>query len=581
MRECFKQGESRLDVSIVTRDGRRIPHIFNGKRIEIGGKAYALAFGLDVTERHHLEEATKIQRDLAVELSGVTDVTRGLELCLEAAMRVSGMEGGGVYLVDETSGDFTLAVHRGLPPDFIAAVTHYPADSPEAKTAMEGVPIFRDIQSEDLTRPNQDDYAGFTAIAGFPIRYRGKVIACLNLGSKHVTEIPRPRRNHLESIAGHIGGSIARLTAERELAEKQSLIGAFLDNSPGAVFVKDLEGRFILANRVTADILGAPCEEIEGKTNYDLMPSDIADCLRENDRVVLGRGETLKTEEIVPLGDELHTFLVHKFPLMDPQGKPYALAGIALDITEAKRANQRLQQLHTDLAHADRLRTLGELATGLAHELNQPLVCLNMYSETCARMLDDGEADPADLREALDDMVRDVALAAKIVKRFRAFGGNREKRRSTVAVNQLVHEVVGFLEHRMKQERIDVRFALADGLPPVLADSIQIQQVVVNLLMNSIQAIVEDEATLREIRIETAITSDPAVRLTVHDSGPGLPQENLESVFEPFVTTKPDGMGLGLSISRTIIEEHDGRIFVNSSPGSGAEFGFTLPVNSE
>ena len=425
MRECFEQGEASLDVSFVTRDGRRIPHIFNGKRIEIGGAAYALVFGLDITE----------QRE-----------------------------------------------------------------------------------------------------------------------------------------------------AERELSEKQGLLKAFLDNSPGAVFVKDLEGRFILANRVTADILNTSCEEIEGKTPYDLMPREIADQLWEHDRMVLRGGETLKVEEVVPFRDALHTFLVHKFALEDSRGKPYALAGIALDITEAKLANERLQQLQTDLAHADRLRTLGELATGLAHELNQPLVCLNMYAQTCSRLLAEDEIAPVGLRKTLDDIVRDVDRAIGIVKRFRAFGRNGETRRSSVGINQLLREVVAFLEHDMRQESINVQFALADGLPRVFADSIQIQQVVVNLLMNSIQAIVEGDTALRNIRIETAMTPEGSVRVVVQDSGPGLAQENRD-VFEPFVTTKSEGMGLGLSISRTIIEEHEGRIFTNSNPDpnpeTGAEFGFVLPVDSD
>ena len=253
------------------------------------------------------------------------------------------------------------------------------------------------------------------------------------------------------------------------------------------------------------------------------------------------------------------------------------LLAVARDISERRRANEQLRQLQSELAHAGRLNLLGELASGLAHELNQPLICLNMYAQACYRLMASEDVDLSNLREPLVDISKEVARATAIVRRLRTFGRKRPMHRSQIDINHLVREVVVLVEHETRHKDIRLRFNLAEGLPSVPADPVQIQQVILNLILNGIQAIDEGESDVREIAVETSAAAEGGVNVHVRDSGPGLSPATLERVFEPFYTTKQEGMGLGLSLSRTIIEDHDGRMSAVSTSGRGGEFTFTLP----
>lgn len=486
MRQAVEEGPQQFEWRARRRDGTLLQVEIRLQFTQIGGKGRVQAVIRDITEQKRLEEVVRIQRDLAVTLNSVTDVTAALKLCLEAAIRISGMDAGGVYLVDKPSGDLSLAAHQGPAPGFTAWVRHYSADAPEAKIMTAGRPLFSHVDSLDISEAERTAFSRPKSIAILPISHHGEVVACLNLASQTDNEIPQVARNALESIAGQVAGAIARLTAERELIEKQRLVAMLLDHCRGAVFVKDLEGRYLLAN--------------EG-----------------------------------------------------------------------------LRQLQNELAHVDRLNILGELTSGLAHELRQPLACLNVYAQTCSRLIDAGTDDHESLREAIGEIAKEVKRAAAIVKRMRSFGRKRTDLRINVDINGLVREVAELTAPEAKRRGVSIQLSLGEGLPPVFADSIQIQQVISNLILNGIQAIDGAGAETGEITIATRITPMGDIHVAVRDSGPGVPEEILDRIFEPFFTTRPDGMGLGLSISRNIIEDHQGRIFATSNDGRSREFNFILP----
>jgi len=212
---------------------------------QIGGDDRVLAVVRDISERKRLEQAAAIQRGLAVQLNSVTELTEGLEICLRAAMDISDMSGGGIYLIDKVSGDLTLAVHAGLSEEFVEAARQYGGDSGHAAIVMQGKPFFYKMGSPDVADPDGVRQSDVRSVAVVPVLHQHDVVACVNLASTHCDEIPHTVRPLLESVAGQIGGAVARLAAEQELREKQGLVDALLDRSPGAIYIKDLEGRYL------------------------------------------------------------------------------------------------------------------------------------------------------------------------------------------------------------------------------------------------------------------------------------------------------------------------------------------------
>jgi PAS domain S-box-containing protein len=253
---------------------------------------------------------------------------------------------------------------------------------------------------------------------------------------------------------------------------------------------------------------------------------------------------------------------------------------LELEIQQRKDAHRQLQQLQSELAHVARVSTIGEMATGLAHELNQPLAAATAYAQTCSRLVSSGATDLGALREPLQEIAAEARRASEIVRRLRDFVRKRPPHRSSVDLNKLVRQVAQLMEHEAHSNGVSLELHLAEALPRVLGDSIQVQQVVLNLARNSVEALAASGAQTRQVRIGTALAEDDSLAVSVHDNGPGIPEETAGRLFDPFFSTKPDGLGMGLSISRSIIEDHGGRLWLARDPDGGTLFQFTLPVNS-
>lgn len=250
------------------------------------------------------------------------------------------------------------------------------------------------------------------------------------------------------------------------------------------------------------------------------------------------------------------------------------LASIAI---ERARSDERSRQQLAQLAHVARLATMGELASGLAHELNQPLCAIVNYAEACVELVGASSGGSEDLRRALAEVARQAQRAGEVIRRLREFVRWRDLQCEPVDVNRMVREVVGLTSVELRQCDVCVRLSLGHNLPRVLADPVQIQQVVVNLTRNACDAMSATDAARRRLTIRTARVAG-AVEVALCDAGAGIPDGGGERLFEPFFSTKPDGMGMGLSISRSIIEAHGGRISAKPNRQRGATFRFTLPV---
>ena len=287
------------------------------------------------------DKLAKAQHDLALALNAAVRLDEALRLCVEAAIRISGLDCGGIYLVDQKTGDLDLAFHKGLPAKFVECASHYDADSPSARLVMAGQPVYSQHDKLGVHPDKTRSSEGLRAIAIIPVQHETKVIACLNIASHTLDEVPAFARHALETIAAQIGGVIARMKAEEALWENQERLRAIFDGTVDAIFTKDLQGKYVTINKACRELFGLPEEKIIGKTDFDLFPPQNIRHIRKTDKKVL-RGEIVTEEDTKPLGGKTYTFHITKAPLFDDQGNIRGLCGIARDITEHKRAEKEL-----------------------------------------------------------------------------------------------------------------------------------------------------------------------------------------------------------------------------------------------
>jgi C4-dicarboxylate-specific signal transduction histidine kinase len=275
-------------------------------------------------------------------------------------------------------------------------------------------------------------------------------------------------------------------------------------------------------------------------------------------------------------GTEFDALFTACFP-RESVGAGSLLIGV-IDLTERNEAQAALHALQAEFAHAARVSMLGELTASIAHEVNQPLAAIATNASAGKRWLSRPQPDLDELRAINDRVIADAQRAAAIISRVRGMAERRAPDVGPLPINAVIEEAMGFLRHELQGRGVTVTLSLAQGLPSVAADRTQLQQVLVNLAVNAIQAMVGAGAAIRELGLRSEAT-DAGVRVSVSDSGPGIPPDDLPRLFQSFFTTKQGGMGMGLPICRSIIETHGGTLDAENNPeGPGARFTFTLPA---
>jgi C4-dicarboxylate-specific signal transduction histidine kinase len=252
-----------------------------------------------------------------------------------------------------------------------------------------------------------------------------------------------------------------------------------------------------------------------------------------------------------------------------------------LDLTERKHVEQALRDMQTNLAHVVRITTLGELTASIAHEVNQPLGAVLANAEACLRWLDRATPDLDAVRRSVEWIIDDGKRASEVIRRVRALAKKTEIEKVPLDVNDVVRETIPLVRRELISHRVSLRMELAPALPLILGDRVQLQQVMINLVMNGIEAMQSVTDRPRELVIRSRRDETRRVLVSVTDGGVGIAKEDAERLFNAFFTTKPSGMGMGLSICCSIVEGHGGRLSVSGNEGPGATFQFTLPVNAD
>lgn len=246
-----------------------------------------------------------------------------------------------------------------------------------------------------------------------------------------------------------------------------------------------------------------------------------------------------------------------------------------------RERGEALQKVQTELAHVTRVMTLGELTASIAHEVNQPLAAIVTNGNACLRWLGGATPNLAEGRQAVERIIKDSYRASEVISRIRNLVKKTPPRNDWLDINDVILEVLALAQSEAGRNRVSLKQQLADNLPPVRGDRVQLQQVILNLIINGLEAIAKSNDGVRELSVSSGIDEANNVVVAVRDSGEGLEAANLERVFDAFFTTKPDGMGMGLAISRTIIESHGGRLWATANSPRGAVFQFTLPAGAE
>ena len=334
------------------------------------------------------------------------------------------------------------------------------------------------------------------------------------------------------------------------------------------------------------------CERISGYSVQDFKenPALFREIIVQEDKKswdahTLRSEEGLKPEEIqfrIQRKDGELRWIEHACqPVTDAHGALLGLRASNRDITERKQAELDAQRRRAELTHVSRIATLGELSASLAHELNQPLTAILSNAQAARRFLTGDQADPDEVNEILDDIINDDKRAADMIKRLHALMRRKELAFTSLDLNKVVRGVAELVNREASTKNVSLFLDLADGLPHVRGDAIHMEQVILNLILNGTEAMAGLDHQSRELRILTTKHDENAVRVSVRDMGSGIDEAYIASIFEAFYTTKPEGMGMGLSICKSIIEAHGGRLWAENNSDQGATVSFTMSVSSD
>jgi signal transduction histidine kinase len=484
-----------------------------------------------------------------------------------------------VLLLDDDSTTVRHGAAPSLPADYMRAIDGLPIGPAAGScgTAMHSGSrvIVTDIETDPLWAPYRDIALrfGLRACWSTPIFSPQKKV--LGSFAMYYDKPRSPTDQEIQLIEN--GANIARIAIEHQrsseaLRHSEARTQAILRAIPDWMFVMSADGVFLDCHARDTSKLLVPPAAFLGRNVRDVLPPAVAEPLAQAFTRVCGTDDEAKIE--YTLGSDADE-RVYEASIVSCDGN--RVLSIVRDITDRRRAELDADANRRELAHLSRVAMLGEMSGTLAHELSQPLTAVLSNAQAARLMLDRAAPDLEQVRLALDDIIKNDRRAGAVIDRLRALLRKGDITLQPVDPNDVVQDVIDLAFGELASRRVAVRSHLAENLPVVLGDRIQLQQVVLNLVLNGCDAMSGTPATDRQLTLSTA-TGDGVVQIVVSDRGSGIPQDQLERVFEPFVTFREQGLGLGLAISRSIVTAHGGSIRAENNPDGGATFRCRLPV---
>ena len=544
-----------------------------------GAVVQMLAVSRDVTERRR-DDAFRAARQQMLEMiaSGVA-----LSEVLDSLVRVVEQQTAGMscsaLVLDDDSVTVRHAAAPSLPPDYVRAIDGMRIGP---RSGSCGTAMFlgkRVIATDILTDPLWEEYRAAARLSGQRACWSTPILSSQQriLGSfaMYFIEPRAPRDDELWLIEG--AADVARIAIEQHRAQQalrrsEARNRAILSAIPDWMFLTTADGVFVDYHAKDVSQLYTHPSVFLGRNIKDVMPAAVSELLLQASARVRTGEEPEKVEYALSI-DGAERFYEARVVGCDGD----KVLSIVRDVTEQKTAQMEAAAQRLELAHLSRVAVLGELTGALAHELTQPLTAVLSNAQAARAFMDREPIDVLDVRAAIDDIIDDNRRAGAVIERLRAFLRKQASVLQPVDLNDVVRDVVDLARSEIIARGVTVTSTLAPGTPFVLGDRVQLQQVVLNLLLNACDAMSETPLSQRHLALTTAVEDDFA-RLAVVDRGTGIPHDRLDHVFEPFVTFREEGLGLGLAISRSIVTVHNGSIKAENNVDGGATFRCILPL---
>jgi PAS domain S-box-containing protein len=539
------------------------------------------------TSVEHLDLATIVKVSQAV--SAEIDLKKLIDSLMLTALEHAGAERGLLILPrgDElrieaeatTSGDTVVVRPRDA--SLAAAmlpesIVHYVVRTQES-VILDDASAQNPFSADEYIRQHHA-----RSILCFPLLKQAKLIGVLYLENNLTSHVFTPTRIAvLKLLASQAAVSLENTRLYSDLTEREARIRRLVDANIIGILIWNLEGRIVEANEAFLHMVGYGREDlVSGRVSWNEVTPDkwrAADEQALAELAATGVCEPFEKEYLRKDGSRVPVLIGAALL----EGRRDEGVAFVLDLTERKLAEETLRKTQAELAHVTRVTTLGEMTASIAHEVNQPLAAVITNANACLRWLARESPDLDEARQAVGRIIKDGHRAGNVIARIRALLRKTATEKERLDINDAIQEVAVLAQGEVRRNRVALRMELAADVPPVLGDRVQLQQVILNLVMNGVEAMASVADRPRELLIYSHQHESDKVLVAVQDSGIGIDSQNLEKIFDTFYTTKSQGMGMGLAISRSIVENHGGRLWAAPNDGPGATFQFTLHVGSK